>query len=344
MIRDILITTLFLQSVVMNQARHSESSKLIKYYVLNQPPVELSTLDSLPAKTEGDLLWISLSNPTDEELTHLLPRFVKQERVIEEMQTKHLRPKVVEYEKASLIVAITVHLNKGAVGFGESQILFGEGFVVSVWRNTSLSDLQVQQYLEETPEQIERGADYVVAEILDFITDDYTDSLLQFEKQVLKAEKHFFVGHSEKKDIEQVYRLRHTLLRIQSSIAPLAELSRRFMRQNLSYIGEDSRAYFYEVADRIDRQADLIRSLRDTLAFAFEAGMMIGQLQQNDITRKLAAWAAILAIPTAVAGIYGMNFINMPELNLRYGYPAVLGAMGVVCGSLYRQFKKIGWL
>lgn len=328
----------------MNQARHSESSQVIKYYALSQPPISLSTLESLPPKSEGDLLWISLSNPSDEDLAQLLPHFVKQERVVEEMLTKHLRPKVVEYEKASLVVAIIVHLTNGAVGFGESQILFGEGFVISVWRNTTLSDLEVQKYLEETPEQIERGADYVVAEILDFITDDYTESLLQFEKQVLKAERHFFVGRSEKRDIEQVYRLRRTLLRIQSCIAPLAELSRRFMRQNLTYIGADSRAYFYEVADRIDRQADLIRSLRDTLAFAFEAGMMIVQLQQNDITRKLAAWAAILAIPTAVAGIYGMNFTHMPELDFRYGYPVVLGAMGAVCGGLYRQFKKIGWL
>lgn len=328
----------------MSQDHFLIKSKRIKYYALNQSGVELKADELFAPKAEGDLVWISLTNPTDEELSELLPRFVKQERVIDEMQTKHLRPKVVEYEKASLVVAITVHLHKGVVGFGESQILFGEGFVISVWRNTSLSDLEVQTYLEETPEQIERGADYVVAEILDFITDDYTESLLQFEKQVLKAERHFFIGRSEKRDIEQVYRLRRTLLRIQSSIAPLAELSRRFMRQNLSYIGDDSRAYFYEVADRIDRQADLIRSLRDTLAFAFEAGMMIVQLQQNDITRKLAAWAAILAIPTAVAGIYGMNFTHMPELDLRYGYPVVLGAMGLVCGSLYRQFKKIGWL
>lgn len=318
---------------------------IIKYYALNKPPVELASLVAAPPPvTVGGILWISLSNPTDAELAQLLPQFVKQERVIDEMQTKHLRPKVVEYEKASLVVAITIHLTKGVVGFGESQILFGEGFVISVWRNTSLSDAQVQQYLEETPDLIARGADYVVAEILDFITDDYTTSLQLFEKQVEREEKNFFIGSPQKKDIEQVYKLRRTLLRIQSSIVPLAELARRFMRQSVSYIGDDSRAYFFEVADRIDRQADLIRALRDTLAFAFEAGMMIGQLQQNDITRKLAAWAAILAIPTAVAGIYGMNFTHMPELDVVYGYPIIIGVMGAICGGLYRRFKKIGWL
>lgn len=330
----------------MSHAHLSSSTRFssIKYYALNQLPAVLSGVEAIPPKADGNVLWITLSNPSDEELAQLLPHFLKQERVIEEIQTKHSRPKVVEYEGASLVVAITVRIEKGAARFGESQILFGEGFVVSVWRNTPLSDHTVQQYLEETPELIARGADYIVAEILDFITDGYTNSLQQFEKYVGKAEGHFFVGSSQKKDIEQVYRLRRTLLHIQNSISPLSDLSRRFMRQNLPYIGDDSRAYFSEVADRIDRQTDLIRSLRDTLAFAFEAGMMLAQLQQNDITRKLAAWAAILAIPTAVAGIYGMNFTHMPELDVLYGYPIILSVMGFVCGGLYRRFKKIGWL
>ena len=179
---------------------------------------------------------------------------------------------------------------------------------------------------------------------MSFNTDDYTQSLLQFENRVEKAETHFFLCSSQKKDIEQVYYLRRSLLRIQSSISPLSELSRRFTRQNVSYIGDDSRAYFAEVADRIARQAELISALRDTLAFAFEGGMMIIQLQQNDITRKLAAWAAIIAIPTAFAGIYGMNFTHMPELDVVYGYPIIIGVMGAICGGLYRRFKKIGWL
>lgn len=320
----------------------------IKHYNSSQALNELKGLDELaalaPTVAKDSLLWVSLSNPSDQELAQVLPHFVRQERILEEVTSKHTRPKVVEYEKASLVVAITIHNKSGGVQFGESQILFGEGFIISIWRHTALSDVETNQYLEEAPELIARGADYVVAEILDYITDDYTASLGSFEKRVENAEKHFFVGTAKRKDIEQVYQLRRTLLRIQGSIAPLAELARRFMRQNVSYIGEDSRAYFYEVADRIDRQAEAIRALRETLAFAFEAGMIITELQQTDIARKLASWAAILAIPTAVAGIYGMNFTNMPELELPYAYPVVLGGMGLICGGLYRQFKKIGWL
>lgn len=328
----------------MSHSQPTLNTHSFKYYAPDQPSIVLQSLHELAANMTGGILWASLSNPSDSELAQLLPHVVKQTRVITEMQTKHRRPKVVEYEGASLIVAITIKMDNGLLRFGESQILFGEGFVFSVWRDTSLSDSTVQQYIEDTPELIIRGADYIVAEILDFITDDYTESLQRFEKQVEKAESHFFVGAFHKKDIEQVYRLRRTLLHIQSSIAPLSELARRFTRQNLKYIGDDSRAYFAEVADRIARQAELIRALRDALAFAFEAGMMIVQLQQNDITRKLAAWAAIIAIPTAVAGIYGMNFVYMPELNWTFSYPVVLGGISMVCLSLHRRFKRMGWL
>ena len=328
----------------MSSIQPIPKSHSLKYYAPNQPFTVLQSLHQLTEQREDGVLWATLINPSNADLAQLVSPLVKQERVLDEMKTKHRRPKVVEYGGVSLLVAITTKIDKGIVRFGECQILFGEGFIVSVWRNTSLSDSTVQEYLEDTPELISRGADYIVAEILDFITDDYTEGIQQFEQQVEKAEGRFFIGAFQKKDIEQLYRLRRTLLHIQNSIAPLSELARRFTRQNVKYIGDDSRAYFSEVADRIARQAELIKALRDTLAFAFEAGMMIVQLQQNDITRKLAAWAAIFAIPTAVAGIYGMNFTYMPELNLSFGYPLVLGAVGALCIGLHRRFKKIGWL
>lgn len=314
-----------------------------RYYEPNKAPLVFKSLDQMPEKSKNGMLWLSLQDPSDEELQQLLPHFV-QPRVIEEMQTRHLRPKVVEYEGASLVVAISFHLKEARVSFGESQLLFGEGFLISVWRNTVFNDVNLQQTLGEGSELIFRGADYLVAEILDMITDEYTDELVQIEEQVEDAEASFFIGRSKNTDIEKVYRLRRILLRVQSCIGPLSELSRRFTRQNSSYIGEASRVYFAEVADRIARQAEWAGALRETLAFAFEAGMIIVQLQQNDIMRKLAAWAGIIAIPTAVAGIYGMNFINMPELGWSFGYPVVLGTMGAVCGGLYMRFKRMKWL
>lgn len=316
----------------------------ITYYEPENQPRALDITQPLAQKQPNSVVWVRLQNPDVTTLEHIVPQFVHQQRILEEMQTKHRRPKVVEYEGASLVVLVTFRVDQGGLSFGESQILFGEGFLISVWRGTTLNDQEVQDYLEDNLDLISRGADYIAAEILDFVTDDYTEQLLLLEKKIEKAEAHFFVGQSQKKDIEQVYNLRRLLLRIQSGISPLAELARRLTRQNLAYIGADSRAYFSEVADRIQRQAELIGIYRETLAFAFEGGMMIIQLQQNDITRKLAAWAAIIAIPTAVAGVYGMNFEYIPELSWGFGYPLFLGAMTGACTALYYRFKKMKWL
>jgi magnesium transporter len=191
---------------------------------------------------------------------------------------------------------------------------------------------------------LERGSDFVASELLDLIVDQYQTCLEQTEKAVEAIEQQFLIRGFKENDVRRIYRLRRDLLRVYNAVTPLAELSRRLSRIELAYVDAESRAYFGEVADRIARTSEFINSLRQALAFAFEGGLMIGQMQQTDTTRKLAAWAAILAVPTAVAGIYGMNFKFMPELEWTLGYPLALGLMGSVCGFLYWKFKKAKWL
>ncbi|MEZ2625102.1 CorA family divalent cation transporter [Paenalcaligenes hominis] len=329
-----------------NSSSRVSSAHIAKRYAAGQPPQTLD-LDGLAHPVQANsIVWLSLIHPTDDELLEILPHFIgSQSRVLDEVVVKHRRPKVVEYDAVSLVVAITYKVDHGVLRFGETQIIFGAGYLISIWRHTAMTDAESRAELEAKPDLLLRGADYVVAELLNSITDSYASQLLTLEYQVEKVEAQFFGGRFHHKDIEKAYHLRRTLLRIQSSIGPLAELSRRFSRQPaLSYVGASSQAYFAEVADRIARLSELIGVLRDTTAFAFEGGMMIIQLQQNDISRKLAAWAAILAIPTALAGIYGMNFKLMPELDWSFGYPMVIGVMALVCSGLYYRFKKMQWL
>ena len=330
----------------MSQSSLVPSAHIAKRYAAGQRPqtLDLNNLTD-PVQTDS-IVWLSLIHPTEDELLQILPHFIgSQSRVLDEVVVKHRRPKVVEYDAVSLVVAITYKVDHGVLRFGETQILFGAGYIISIWSHTAMTDAESRAELEAKPELLLRGADYIVAELLNSITDSYASQLLTLEHQVEKVEAQFFGGRFLHKDIEKAYRLRRTLLRIQSSIGPLAELSRRFSRQPaLIYVGPSSQAYFSEVADRIARLSELIGVLRDTTAFAFEGGMMIIQLQQNDISRKLAAWAAILAIPTALAGIYGMNFTFMPELEWSFGYPMVLGVMALVCSGLYYRFKKMQWL
>lgn len=320
----------------------------IKHYITGKKPLTLSQLPEYSALGSDDLLWVNMVNPSHESLADLVPFLEEdsedQTRLLESMALRHHRPKIQEYERSSLIVAIAFTVRQNTVHFGEVQLLFGQNFIVSIWRNTPLGEQDIQHYVEKQPAVLARGADYVAAEILDFITDEYSEQLLHIEKQVERTESHFFRGRPNQEDIKQIHHLRRLLLRVYHSINSLPDLARRFNRQYHSYMDKDGHGYFYEIADRVARQAEFISMLRETLAFSFEAGMMLMQLEQDDTTRKLAAWAAIIAIPTAVAGIYGMNFENMPELNLRFAYPVVLGVMGGICTALYLRFKRIRWL
>lgn len=326
----------------------STPSTQITRYTSEQKAEQLAQLPLLSELQPNELLWVNLINPSTQSLSQLIPLVESdsesQERLLEEMQTKHRRPKIMQYDQASLIVAIVFNAKQSAIQFGEVQLLFGPNFIVSIWRNTSLSQQNIQHYIEKQPGLLARGSDYIAAELLDLITDDYTDQLLRIEKLVERTESHFFNGRPRQEDIKQIHHLRRMLLRVYHSISHLPDLARRFNRHHQNYIEADSHSYFYEVADRVAHQAELISMFRETLAFAFEAGMMLMQLEQDDTTRKLAAWAAIIAIPTAVAGIYGMNFENMPELNFRFAYPVVLGAMAGICFALYAKFKRIKWL
>ncbi|MBP6020269.1 MAG: magnesium and cobalt transport protein CorA [Burkholderiaceae bacterium] len=314
-------------------------------YRVGQPPLTVA-LDQVATYAPSDqgLLWIGLQNPDSALLEKLGTDLKLQPRAIEELISPHRRPKVVEYEQATLIVAITLELRTQHPHFGDTQLLIGRGFLITIRRGTTATYGEVRKQLECTPGLMNRGSDYVASTLLDLMVDRYTQTLSVLEKSVETVEQQLLLRGFRDADVRLLYRYRRNLLRIHTAIAPMAEVCRKVARVEMDNIDAESRAYFGEVADRIVRTNELISSLREALAFAFEASLMIGQAQQTDTTRKLAAWAAILAVPTAIAGIYGMNFHNMPELEWPYGYPAVLGSITVICGVLYWRFKKVKWL
>lgn len=321
---------------------HSHRAQL---YRMHQPSEKIELNQLQVPKNTDEFVWLNLLNPSNDDLKHLLPTFIqKQSRVLKEMQSKHRRPKIIDYGDFCLVISITFQMHHGVLKVGESQILFGQQFLISVWRNTTFDDREIRANLEQRPELISRGASYLAADILNTLTDTYADQIEKLEHKVEEVESVFFQGRFTPDEIEKAYSLRRSLLRLQSAIGPLSELTRRLARQPSDYVSNASQVYFSEVADRIARLSEFIGVLRDTIAFAFEGGTMIIQLQQNDISRKLAAWAAILAIPTALAGIYGMNFKIMPELDWEFGYPFIIGVMFLICLGLYRRFKRMRWL
>lgn len=307
-------------------------------------PVGLEQAGSCLGIAGDGLLWIGLNEPNPALLERLGEDMGFSRKAIEEIVSPHRRPKVVEYENLTLIVAITVEVDNHRPSFGDTQILIGKGFLITIRRGATATHQELRDQLENSPEFLGRGSDYVASALLDLIVDRYVKALSKLEAVVETVEQHFLLRGFRESDVRRLYRQRRDLLRIHTAISPLAEICRRLSRVEMRNVDTDSRAYFGEVADRVLRANEFINSLREALAFAFEASLMIGQSQQTDTTKKLAAWAAILAVPTAVAGIYGMNFKYMPELNWVYGYPAVLGVTFTVCAVLYWKFKKSGWL
>jgi len=188
------------------------------------------------------------------------------------------------------------------------------------------------------------GEDYILYAILDFIVDNYSPVLDEINREVEAIEDSIFENSLQLAAVDRLYMLRRELLRLRNAAIPLLDVCQRLEHSDVLPIDPPMQPRFRDVTDHVRRLKEEIDTLREVLAFAFEASLMTQQMTQNEITRRLAAWAAILAVPTAVAGIYGMNFKNMPELEWEFGYFVVLGGILAACAGLYAWFRRLRWL
>ncbi len=296
------------------------------------------------AAKEGHVVWIGLLEPDRELLLRVQRQFNLHDLAIEDAEHPHQRPKIEQYGDALFIVARTAQLVQGRVNFGETHMFVGKGYIVSVRHGVSTSYAAVRQHWESCPSALAKGEDFILYAILDFIVDNYMPVLEQIEEEVDVIEDGVLARPMTSKDIERLYMLRRDLLRLRNAAGPLVEVCRRLTSADLPQLRPAMHPLFRDVTDHIRTVLEKVDNLREVLAFAFEASLLVGQSQETAIAKKLASWAAILAVPTALAGIYGMNFDAMPELKFSYGYPMVLATIITVCSVLYWRFKKNGWL
>ena len=293
---------------------------------------------------EGHVVWIGLLEPSGELLRRVKVEFRLHDLAIEDAEHAHQRPKLEQYGDALFIVARTAQLIDHRVTFGETHLFLGKGYIVSVRHGPSTSYAAVRQHWESCPASLAKGEDFILYAILDFVVDNYMPVLETIEEEVEAIEDRVLVAPMTAAGIERLYLLRRDLLRLKNAAVPLVEVCRRLTTTELPQIRPAMHPLFRDVTDHIRNVQEKIDSLREVLAFAFEASLLMGQSQETAVSKKLAAWAAILAVPTALAGIYGMNFRDMPELSSPYGYPAVVAGMAAICGILYWRFRKNGWL
>ena len=296
------------------------------------------------SQKSGHVVWIGLLEPSGDLLERVRAQFDLHPLAIEDASKAHQHPKVEQYGEALFIVARTAQMIDGAIGFGETHIFVGRGYVVSVRHGASTSYAAVRTRCEACPTVLNNGEDYILYAILDFIVDNYAPVIETIQAEVEQLEDRVLRRTLHQSEFERLYKLRRELLKLRRAVGPLLDVCHRLEHSAVLPIDPEMRPLFRDVLDHIKRAQEDIDALREVLAFAFEASLMSGQSQQNEITRRLAAWAAILAVPTAVAGIYGMNFEHMPELKWEYGYYAVLGGIASVCGFLYLRFRHYGWL
>lgn len=296
------------------------------------------------AAKEGHVVWIGLLEPDRELLLRVQRQFNLHDLAIEDAEHPHQRPKIEQYGDALFIVARTAQLVQGRVNFGETHMFVGKGYIVSVRHGVSTSYAAVRQHWESCPSALAKGEDFILYAILDFIVDNYMPVLEQIEEEVDVIEDGVLARPMTSKDIERLYMLRRDLLRLRNAAGPLVEVCRRLTSADLPQLRPAMHPLFRDVTDHIRTVLEKVDNLREVLAFAFEASLLVGQSQETAIAKKLASWAAILAVPTALAGIYGMNFNDMPELHFAYGYPTVLVAIVTICSILYWRFRKNGWL
>jgi magnesium transporter len=296
------------------------------------------------SRRPGHVVWIGLYEPSLDLLRLFQAEFGLHHLAIEDALKAHQRPKLEQYGDALFVVARTSQMLDGRIAFGETHIFVGRGYVLSVRHGASTSYTPVRERCEASPKALSDGEDFILYAILDFIIDNYMPVIEAIQVEAEEIEDSILAGIPSRVQVTRLYQLRRDLVRLRNAAVPLVEVCKRLEQPGLPGIDAAMQPLFRDVLDHIRRVQEEIDSLREVLAFAFETSLMTGQGQQTEVSRKLAAWAAILAVPTAVAGIYGMNFEHMPELRWQYGYFLVLAVIVAACAGLYWRFRKNGWL
>ena len=289
--------------------------------------------------------WVGLVNPDAAEMALVQRQFGLHPLAVEDALNPTQLPKVEIYGPQLFLVATTAASGEGdKIEYGQTALFLGPDFLVTVRNGSTRPHTALRQRLEAQPERLGEGPDYVAHAILDFIVDGYQPIIDQLEDLVQAMEEGAINSFPESSTIRRIFRLRRHMRRFVRIIGPMEEVCERLATTDLPAIDPGARIWFRDVLDHVRRTMRRVAGLRDTLASIVETASLLEQHRQGDMTRQLAAWAAILAVPTAIAGIYGMNFDYMPELHHRWGYPAVMGGIALVCGGLWVRFRSIDWL
>jgi magnesium transporter len=289
-------------------------------------------------------VWVALRDPEPDELELLQTEFRLHDLAVEDMRGGHQRPKMEEYGRSLFIAVRTVELAGDDLQVGQVSISVGSGYILSVRRGTRYGFAELRDRTEHEPELLKHGPGYVLYALLDNVVDRYFPVLDALSAETEALEDRIFGGQTTRAQIEALYGLKRKLMQLKHSVAPLLEVAAKLYGGRVPSMCVNLQDYFRDVHDHLVRLDQSIDNLRDMVSTAVSVNLSLISLQENEVTKRLASYAALIAVPTLIVGIYGMNFSFMPELHWRYGYPLILAAMVLIDIWLYSRFRRAKWL
>jgi magnesium transporter len=297
------------------------------------------------AKGDGDFVWLGLFEPSADEVSAVAAAFELPELAVEDARHAHQRPKLEDYEDSNFFVVLRSARyddDREEVEFGEIHLFIGPGYVIAI-RHGEASELGLaRRRLEERPDLLRMGPASAVWAILDKVVDDYRPVVEGIENDIEEVEEEIFRRRGD--PTQRIYFLKREVIEFHRAVAPLLGPLEGLERGAFPQVAPKLQSFFRDVADHARRVDESVMSQRELLTSVLEANLALLSVRQNEVVRAISAWAAIIAVPTFIASVYGMNFEYMPELDSRLGYPVALLVMAACVVALHRFFKRIQWL
>ncbi|HLM52237.1 MAG TPA: magnesium and cobalt transport protein CorA [Pseudoxanthomonas sp.] len=306
--------------------------------------IGLDEISDVLAGDDGSFVWIGLYEPSAEILDKLQEEFDLHDLAVEDAHHAHQRPKIEAYGNSLFIACQTAQVVEDHIRYGETHAFLGPRYLVTVRHGASLSYAPVRERVQRDAELLALGPSFGLYAVLDFIVDNYRPIVSEFRDTLDTLEKDIFADDFRRDTVYKLYDLKRELTQMRLRIAPLQDVVAQLSRSQSALIPEEVRLYFRDVHDHALRVNESTDTLRDMLGTALSVNLSLVTLAQGETVKRLGAWAALLAAPTLIASWYGMNFERMPELQGRFSYPVLIGAVGLVCAVLYRLFKRSRWL
>ena len=292
----------------------------------------------------GTFVWLGLHEPDEALLLQIKEEFGLHELAIEDAHNAHQRPKIETYGASLFIVLKTAQLEEGRVAYGETHLFVGENFLVSVRHGASSSYRRVRERTELNRAMLAKGPGFPLYAVLDFVVDNFQPIVAQLESSFDALEDDIFKQQFDRLVIERLYDLKRDLLELRNTALPVSDICSELMRFHEHIIPKDIRPYLRDIQDHVARLVGSIDNMREMLNTAMQVNLAMVGVGQNEVVKRLAGWAAILALPTVIFSLYGMNFEVMPELRWQYSYPLLLVVTTAGCVVLYRKLRSAGWI